>query len=835
MNLADLTEDDIRLAFESGDVELQRQLMMLAEHPFYTFRPRPDDPQDHEEQTSFVEQDYHFDPSLGAKGRFVYRDDTRFKVCLGGTGSGKTHGAAYKTARHVLSVKPPREGCPFWVMGGSLDQVSGVCWAEEGKLVSMIPESEIFDYRWHDKVRRWPKSVLLKHPDDRSKVGWVLEFRSYEQGLGSAKGASIGGYWFNEEVPYDLVGEVRGRCRDYDSPGWADFTPVECKEQAWPDAYELVASGSPLAPKDWRFYHLNTSRNFYLAEGWFENFIAATPEDLREMRTIGKFTTLQGAVFKEFRKAIHVCEPFRIPRDWRKIRGIDFGFNDPFACLWIARDHDNRYYVYDEHYESGRLIDYHAEKIKQREWDHPQGPWFGPTYSDHDPQIRAELAKHGINTTLANKAGSSIEMGIELLRSLMMVKGDGKPQLFIFNTCSNLLREIAGYKYPPGTDRRAAGNIPLDVNNHCLVAGTMVETGRGLVAIEDVTTSDVVLTRRGLRRVLFSCPTRFDRTSTVTLEDGRTLEGTADHLVWVVGKGWSCLGDLTHYDTLLSITRDEACVKTCERTPSESSSMASHIDAIPTPSGESCGSTSPHNAAGDCIKPSGNIITGQSPTGSTFTTRMKTPSTTKSTTSSASLDSSIYPTMPSSDGASQEQEKLPQSERESETPPVSCTSGENSQERRSEPARPLGWVGNRSSRSSTLASIVGRCTKPARQDVLDSVAISAALPLGVKLEPTTSSEHAKPVNNPSLSIGTANLRAVLVRVAGVSHGSVPKQTFDLTVEHDPEFFANGVLVHNSLDALRYGIFSDVSARRKLEATGRHVKPDARKFNLLARR
>lgn len=31
--------------------------------------------------------------------------------------------------------------------------------------------------------------------------------------------------------------------------------------------------------------------------------------------------------------------------------------------------------------------------------------------------------------------------------------------------------------------------------------------------------------------------------------------------------------------------------------------------------------------------------------------------------------------------------------------------------------------------------------------------------------------------------------------------------YDLTVEDQPEFFANGVLVHNSLDACRYDLVS----------------------------
>lgn len=747
LNLADLTADDVRAVLDGDDEELKRQLAMLVEHPFYTFQPRPDDPQDHEEQSSFVEQNYHFDPTIGSKGQFVYRDGITFKICLGGTGSGKTHGAAYKTAQHVLTVPPPREHCPFWVIGSTFDQVCPVCWKE--KLVDLIPASEIHSISWYSKVRQWPKAVLLRHPVQRDKVGWILDFKSYEQGITAAKGFSIGGYWFNEEVPYDLVSEVQGRCREYDSPGWADFTPIECKDAAWPDTYELVQSGSGMAPKGWQFYHLNTKRNHYLADGWFANYIASVPEDLRELRTIGKFTTLQGAVFKEFRKSIHVIDPTdeatrerynlasrapHIPRDWRKIRGIDFGFNDPFACLWCARDHDDRYFVYDEHFESGRLIDYHAAQINKREWDNQ--PWYGPTYSDHDPQIRAELSKHKISTVLASKAGSSIEMGIELLRSLMIQKGDGKPQLLIFNHCSNLLREIAGYKYPPGTDRRAAGNIPMDVNNHCLVAGTLIDTDRGLVPIENVTTRDAVITRTGWRRVLFSGPTRFEATTTVTLDDGRTIEGTGDHPVWVVDRGWVCLSDLTRYSMLLSITDwSKSCDAIACQPPSESSLMVCHTDDIQNPTSGNCESITLHNAADACIKLSGSIITGLSLPAAIFTTGTKIRSTTILETLNARMES---PTLPST--------------------------------------RPsFGHNG-------TLAP------------------------------------HVAPV-----------------RVVAVSHGSEPKQTYDLTVEHDPEFFANGVLVHNSLDALRYAIFSDKQGRRKLDMSGKKVHPNARRFNLLARR
>ena len=362
-----------------------------------------------------------------------------------------------KTACYVRATPPPRERCPFWIIGEKFDQVMNVCWNE--KLSQLIDEREIAAIRWHDAKLHRPRSVLLKHPTLAGKVGWVLEFKSYEQGIGSMKAESIGGFWANEEIPYSLIVEIKGRCRDYNSPGWADFTPIECRDAAWPDAYD-----NP--PKGWTFYHLNTLKNPYISEDWKKNFFATVPEEMRELRTIGRFTALAGQVYKEFRKKTHVLAPFNIPYDWPRIRGIDFGFNNSFACLWIAFDHDGRAYVYDEHYRNQTLLVDHAKEINKRHWESNQ-PWYGGTYSDHDPQVRSELSQYGIHCTPAAK---EVNAGIEYVRGKMIVQGDGKPQIFIFDTCVNLIREILGYRYPDGGSVRSPSDEPMKVDDHAVDA-----------------------------------------------------------------------------------------------------------------------------------------------------------------------------------------------------------------------------------------------------------------------------------------------------------------------------------------------------------------------------
>jgi len=441
-----LTPEEIEWMLESGDDDLVELAKQWATLPYQYFQSRPDNEDLFDQQTSFIDD-----------------SKSRFSICLGGTGSGKTIAAAVKTANFLLGTRPPRARCPFWIVGETLEQICQVAWLE--KLSQFITDSAIAQIAWHSYRRKWPRSVLLKNPYDPSDVGWVIEFKSYEQGLGSMKAASIGGYWCNEEIPYHMVFEIQGRCRDYNSPGWADFTPLECKDPEWPIAYELCQQNDPSAPKGWRFYHLNTECNEAVADWWI-GYKKGIPTDTLELRQYGRFTNLSGTVYKEWNPARHIVEPFRIPHDWLKIRMIDFGFNNPFCCLWGARDHDGRWWIYDEHYESQKLNVHHAQKIGERNWQDGE-PHFGQTFTDHDAQQRAELENYGIRCTPANKA---INQGIEYIRTLMHVGADKLPSLVIFNTCRNLIREIPRYRWPDGTDQRNPRDVPMDVDNHALDA-----------------------------------------------------------------------------------------------------------------------------------------------------------------------------------------------------------------------------------------------------------------------------------------------------------------------------------------------------------------------------
>jgi hypothetical protein len=69
---------------------------------------------------------------------------------------------------------------------------------------------------------------------------------------------------------------------------------------------------------------------------------------------------------------VFLCDPFKIPDYYRRVYGLDVGWNRT-ACLWGAHDVDNDIvYLYSEHYRGQAEPSIHAAAIKARaDWRIP--------------------------------------------------------------------------------------------------------------------------------------------------------------------------------------------------------------------------------------------------------------------------------------------------------------------------------------------------------------------------------------------------------------------------------------------------------------------------------
>jgi len=173
----------------------------------------------------------------------------------------------------------------------------------------------------------------------------------------------------------------------------------------------------------------------------------------------------KGAVFPYFDDPIHVHESLSPPlASSRSIwLGIDFGFNDPFVCLWIWRDETDRVFVIDEYVQSGRTMDEHVEEIgRRKQWgtvDHIACDPAGKSRNDQTARSNVDLLKRE-GYKVHTKDGAKIVDGVEMIRSAVM-SGANKSRLTIHPRCVRLIEAMKGYHYP-----EKGGEQPMKDGRH---------------------------------------------------------------------------------------------------------------------------------------------------------------------------------------------------------------------------------------------------------------------------------------------------------------------------------------------------------------------------------
>ena len=181
--------------------------------------------------------------------------------------------------------------------------------------------------------------------------------------------------------------------------------------------------------------------------------LKALPDHLRRAYLDGDWDVIEGQYFSEWDRNKHVVEPFTIPREWRKFRAMDWGYNDPTCCLWFAVAPDGHIYVYREIYERQHLASDTAKQIKEL------SAFEEITYTVASPDM---WQKRGVKDIMGgeNIAETFTTMGVPLIkadnarvvgwqrvREFLSSSPDGSPYLRIFSSCKNLIRTLPTLYY----------------------------------------------------------------------------------------------------------------------------------------------------------------------------------------------------------------------------------------------------------------------------------------------------------------------------------------------------------------------------------------------------
>ena len=211
--------------------------------------------------------------------------------------------------------------------------------------------------------------------------------------------------------------------------------------------------------------------NPYLDPDEVARVSAAMTDAEREVRRFGRFADAKGAVYTEFDERVHVIPPFVVPREWQERLAIDPGLNNPLACYWFAVDYDGNVYVVAEWFCAGRSVAYHADAIKRI---NAELGWRTDRYGRVEALIDSAAAQHTLNAEKSvaelfcdngilvdTHVNKDLFSGINRVKQYLMT--DGKPRLFIFDTCVDLIREFKSYRW-------GVGDRPVKTDDHGLDA-----------------------------------------------------------------------------------------------------------------------------------------------------------------------------------------------------------------------------------------------------------------------------------------------------------------------------------------------------------------------------
>lgn len=298
------------------------------------------------------------------------------------------------------------------------------------------------------------------------------------------------------------------------------------------------------------------------------------PEKRKRAMLYGDWDAFEGQFFEEFRNNsdgyltrlnTHVIEPFDVPYPWIIYRSFDWGYSRPFSCGWWAIDFNGIAYRILELYgccpnSSNEGVKWTSHKvfqeIKRIENEHK---WLKGKMirGIADPSIwqvnggEAIIEAADKNGVHFEKADNSRIPGWQQVRNRLAFDENGIPMLYVFNNCKAFIRTFPTLVY----DTNKVEDLNTDGEDHiadeCLIGTTLIHTDKGTKHIQDlVNTNGKVLSSDNKYHAYHDCRRTKKQADvyTITLEDGTTITGTANHPLLTTSGEWVCLSDAVGKD-----------------------------------------------------------------------------------------------------------------------------------------------------------------------------------------------------------------------------------------------------------------------------------------------
>ena len=320
--------------------------------------------------------------------------------------------------------------------------------------------------------------LIRSHNKSEHLITFVNGHEIYYWGLDDIeklKSLEIGWFWFDEvnEVDENTFNVAKGRLRHKAQPKRCGIITSNSEGKNW--TYKQFVKGKGVKAKFRDLYYTikaPSNENTNLPDDYI-NVLESYTGDLYDRYVRASFNVFEGQIFPDFNPAIHVIEPFEIPKSWIKVRGFDHGERNPTAVNWGAVSPSGNLYIYREYSVPNEFVDYHAKKVaevsnnledlicpyaeeyEKNVFDPSIRSSRGQSGQKIDVEWKEEMAKYednfsvtyGNNNRSAGFARIHKYLRVDPERIHPLTKKKGSPKVFIFSTCPVLGEEFEQYKW----------------------------------------------------------------------------------------------------------------------------------------------------------------------------------------------------------------------------------------------------------------------------------------------------------------------------------------------------------------------------------------------------
>lgn len=328
----------------------------------------------------------------------------------------------------------------------------------------VLPKDTIVNTKTKRNIPDAIETVQVKHV--HGGVSTIV-FKTYEQGRVLWQGTEIDHIWLDEEPPLEIYAEALIRTMTTKGSLLLTFTPLN----GMSDVVTSFLEDKKMGDKATKATVMATWNDApHLTPEAKAQMLKGIPANQRKCRSEGIPMIGSGLIYP-IDDSMFVPD-FELPKFWPKFYGMDVGWNVTGVVFGAWDRQNDCVYIYSEHYGTQSEPVVHADAIKRR------GGWIKGVV---DPASRGRAQADGkalldiyrdlgLKVTVANNA---VESGLYEVWSRL-----SEGRLKFFNSCTNLKNEIGMYH------RDAEGKI-VKKNDHCLSGDTKVITNRGIKRIDE--------------------------------------------------------------------------------------------------------------------------------------------------------------------------------------------------------------------------------------------------------------------------------------------------------------------------------------------------------------